>query len=227
MFSIGLDTVYMVDNISLLLERFLVNLSIAIPSYIVGTVLGLIITSVWFIKNNSRSSKYLKALCFLTEFFSNFIRSLSVLIIGLFVFFVFPHIGLNIPAYPIAIIALSLGTMGLSAELLKPAFSGTKEVIYEPALALGAKQHQTLRLIIPYVIRNNIPILVTTLITVIKDSVIFSALGIVEISKTASQLISFDYKALEVWILILLINFVFIQMIIALGKLLDKKLRSH
>lgn len=228
-----LDWKYIFTSISFLWDGFVLNLFLAIPAFIIGTILGLLFSSVQFIYTVSpklhtvkNQFKPVSLLNNLSIIFVSTIRSISVLLIGLFLFFTLPIIGIDVSSEIIAIIALSVGTSALLSELIRPALTSTLPIIHEPALALGSSHCRSLILLgIPYILRNNIPIFTTVLITVIKDSVIFSALGLHDISKKASQLINIDFKVIEVWITVLLINLVFIQLIFVFSKWLERKFR--
>lgn len=122
------------------------------------------------------------------------------------------------------IITFSLNSAAYSSEIL---FAGIKAIDtgqWDAAYTLGLSKYQTYRyIILPQVIRNNLPQLMNEFIDLLKESALISTIGAVELFRKAQYIANSTYLMFESYFFVALVYFIFILFISILQKVLEKK----
>ena len=131
--------------------------------------------------------------------FVSVIRGTPLLIQLFIIFYGFPALGVVLDPWPSAIIAFSLNVGGYAAETIRAALLSVPPGQWEAAAMVGLTRNQTLnRIILPQALRVAVPPLSNTLISLVKDTSLASAVLVTEITRKAQELAapSFDFFAL-------------------------------
>ena len=178
-----------------LLQASLVTLQIALFSsligFIGGTVLGII---------QSGTSALLRGL---VTIYVTIIRGTPMLLQITFFFLMLPYIGIVISPFYTAILAIGLNSSAYISQIIRSGIISVSQGQIEAAKTLGLSRYLTTRyIVLPQAIRVVVPALGNELITLIKDSSLASAIGVLELFKRGDIIISQAYNALGVYTLV-------------------------
>ena len=149
------------------------------------------------------------------RFYISVIRGTPLLVQLFIVFYGLPQIGLKIPSYPAAIIALSLNVGGYAAEIIRSSILSVPRGQFEAATTIGMPYAQSMRrIILPQAARIAVPPLSNTLLSLIKDTSLASVVLVPEllheaqIAAASSQqyLPLYIFAALYYWVVCWLVS---------------------
>ena len=114
------------------------------------------------------------------------IRGTPLLVQLFIVFFGLPEIGIDLPPYPAAILALSLNVGGYAAEIVRAAILSVPRGQYEAATVIGMDYRQSMRrIVLPQASRIAVPPLFNTLLSLIKDTSLCAVVLVPELFREA------------------------------------------
>lgn len=126
-----------------------------------------------------------------------------VLVQALFIFYGLPQVFGGISPIEAGIAAIALNSSAYFAEVIR---GGVKSIDYgqtEAALASGLSRTQTFRYVVwPQAVRRMIPGFGDLCIVCIKDTSVFSIIGVGEIVRQGQIFIATNFKALEVYLMV-------------------------
>ena len=149
------------------------------------------------------------------RFYISVIRGTPLLVQLFIVFYGLPEIGLKIPSYPAAIIALSLNVGGYAAEIIRASILSVPRGQYEAATTIGMDYAQSMRrVILPQAARIAVPPLSNTLLSLVKDTSLASVVLVPELLRKATDAASssteflpvYAFAALYYWVICWLIS---------------------
>ncbi len=157
-------------------------LSAGALSFMVGTVLGIVSFSNYHIAFPSR---IIRAYVFL-------LRGIPVYIQVLLFYFALPQlIGVNLPAFLAAALALGICSSAYVTEIVRAGLQAIPLNQWEAAYVLGYTQWQTLRFIIlPQLARIITPPLANESDALLKSTAILSSIGLLELTRVANNVVS-------------------------------------
>ena len=118
----------------------------------------------------------------LSRFYISVIRGTPLLVQLFIVYYGLPQIGLKIPSYPAAVIALSLNVGGYAAEIIRSSILSVPRGQFEAATTIGMSYSQSMRrIILPQAARIAVPPLSNTLLSLIKDTSLASVVLVPEL----------------------------------------------
>jgi len=175
-----------------LLEGTLITLSIALLSSILGFVGG---TIVGFLHCYSNA-----VIRTLVSIYVTAMRGTPMLIQISFIYLLLPQLGIQISAFFSAVLAIGFNSIAYISQIIKSGITSIDKEQIETAQVLGLSQTQTMRFIVfPQAIRVVVPSLVNEFITLIKDSSLASFIGVVELFKASSRIISYTYDPIPIY----------------------------
>jgi His/Glu/Gln/Arg/opine family amino acid ABC transporter permease subunit len=133
-------------------------------------------------------------------------RGTPLLVQILFIYFVLPSVGINLPAYTSGILALTLNAAAYISEVIRAGILSIDAGQMEAARALGMSYWQAMRrIILPQTFRRVVPPLTNEGIALLKDSSLVSVIGLTELARTGQELASRYAAPLTIWPLVALL----------------------
>lgn len=190
-----IDVAFIKSVLPQLLQASLVTLQIALCSSLIGFIGG---TALGVIQ--SGTSSLLRGLVTL---YVTIIRGTPMLLQITFFFLMLPHIGITISPLYTAILAIGLNSSAYISQIVRSGIASVSQGQIEAAKTLGLSRYLTIRyIILPQALRIVVPALGNELITLIKDSSLASAIGVLELFKRGDIIISQVFNALGVYTLV-------------------------
>lgn len=170
------------DSLLPLLEGMVLG---TIPLTAISFVIGLVIALLVALARISKG----RILRWIAATFISVVRGTPLLLQLFIVFYGLPGIGIVFDPWPSAIIAFSINVGGYAAEIIRAAILSIPKGQWEAASTIGLTRTQTLRFVIlPQAARVAVPSLSNTLISLVKDTSLASAVLVTEIIRKAQEL---------------------------------------
>ena len=175
----------------LLLAGLLITLKISSICLVLSFILG-------FLSAFARlsSSPMLKSISWL---YVETIRNTPLLIQIFLIYFVISPV-FNIPAFTSAVIALSLFEGAYSSEIIRSGIINIPKGQYEAAQSIGLSVAGTyIKIIIPQMLRQTLPMLAGQSVSLIKDSALVSTIAIYDLTMQGQRIVSETFLTFEIW----------------------------
>jgi polar amino acid transport system permease protein len=186
-------------------------------SLIAGTVIG-------FICGILRVSRY-RILRFIIGAWVDLIRGTPFLVQVFIIFFILPSIGIELEAFPAAVIALTNLAASFICEIVAGGILAVPSGQREAATASGLSGYQQLRyVVLPQAMRTILPPLVGQYVLLVKDSSVVSAIGVVDITRVGWLTVQRIPEGLMVFGLVGLLYFVICYPLINLSSVLERRM---
>ncbi len=141
------------------------------------------------------------------------------------IFFIFPDWGIQLDAFPAAVLALSILGTAFICEIVAGGIKAIDKGQWEAASASGLTVLQQLRLVIvPQAMRTILPPLVGQYVLLIKDSSVVSVIGVVELTRVGWVTVVRIPEGLMVFSLVGLLYFAISYPLIRLSNHLERKM---
>jgi His/Glu/Gln/Arg/opine family amino acid ABC transporter permease subunit len=181
------------DNLKLLLQGFMVNISVALVSMVLSLILGLLLTLARISKRRTLATP--------AGVWIDVWRNLPLIFIILYLFLalpewlknsyrdattgLFPELLTN-PQVVAAVIGLTLYNSAVLAEIMRAGIKSLERGQAEAAAAIGLPYRKAMRLIVlPQGLRRMVPAMVSQLITLTKDTSLISIISVQELVRQA------------------------------------------
>lgn len=100
-------------------------------------------------------------------------------------------IGIGLPTFWAAVVGLGIRSSAYQSQIFRSGIQAVDEGQIDAALSLGMSRLQTIRhIVLPQALRMSIPAWMNEYVIVLKDTSIALALGIVELTRQATYLVS-------------------------------------
>ena len=153
------------------------------------------------------------------------IRGTPFLVQIFVIFFILPGIGIELEAFPAAVIALTNLTASFITEIVAAGIIAVPKGQREAATASGLSHYQQLRFIVlPQAIRSILPPLVGQYVLLVKDSSVVSAIGVVDITRVGWLTVQRIPEGLMVFGLVGLLYFAICYPLINLSGFLERRM---
>ena len=193
------------------------TVAVAGLSLIAGTIIGFICGIIRAGRN--------KILRTIIGAWVDLIRGTPFLVQVFIIFFILPGIGIELEAFPAAVIALSNLTASFICEIVAGGILAVPKGQKEAATAAGLSQYQQLRFIVlPQAMRTIMPPLVGQYVLLIKDSSVVSAIGVVDITRVGWLTVQRIPEGLMVFGLVGILYFVICYPLINLSGFLERRM---
>jgi len=141
------------------------------------------------------------------------------------IFFILPDWGIQLDAFPAAVLALSILGTAFICEIVAGGIKAVDKGQWEAASASGLTALQQLRLVIvPQAMRTILPPLVGQYVLLIKDSSVVSVIGVVELTRVGWVTVVRIPEGLMVFSLVGLLYFAISYPLIRLSNHLERKM---
>ncbi|MEN3753475.1 amino acid ABC transporter permease [Mangrovibacter sp. SLW1] len=146
-------------------------------------------------------------------------RGTPVLAQLLLCFYLPSQLGLNLPVFLAAAIALTLNTAAYQSQILKSGFASISPGQLEAAAICGLSPRQILwRIQVPQVLRLTLPSLLSELIDVVKASAVVYVIALTDLMRVGQQLASSTYQPLQVYLSVALIYLALTSLLALIGR---------
>jgi polar amino acid transport system permease protein len=167
------------------------TMKLGLASAILGTVLGLVLALL-------RRSPY-RALNWPAYAYIEFFRTTPPLVQIIWLYYGLPLlVGVDLGAFGSAAVALGLNIAAFLAEIFRAGIAGVDRTQWQAARVLGLRFTDTLRFVIlPQAVRNVLPPIGTTIIYLIKDTALASAIGTPELLRVGQLVANETFRPAE------------------------------
>ncbi len=203
-----------------LLRGTLVTLKIAFFSSLFGFVGGTILGFIHCSHNAVVRS--------LVTLYVTLFRGTPMLIQIPFFYYLLPHIGIELSLFTTAVIAIGLNSTAYISQIVRSGIMSVPAGQKEAAQVLGFTHFQIMRYIVfPQAIRLVIPALLNEFITLIKDSSLASTIGVVELFKEGTIIISRTYAVIPIYCAIAAIYLCLTTGISVIASIIERKMNIN
>ncbi len=198
-----------------LLEGALVTIEVSLLAILLGIVVGVILVIAmqtgWRVAHAIARAHI------------SFARGTPLLIQILIVYVVLPAVGLDIPRFWAGVIALSLNSGAYIAEMIRGGLTAIPKGQFEAARALSMPRSLIWRHItLPQIFSLILPPLTVELTALVKGSALVSVIGVIEMTRTAQQVIASTYQPVEIWLTVGTLYFALCFVLGALTRRLER-----
>jgi His/Glu/Gln/Arg/opine family amino acid ABC transporter permease subunit len=159
-------------------------------------------------------------------FYVEAIRGTPLLVQIFFVYYVLPAVGVSLPEFPAALVALSVNAGAYIAEIFRAGIQSIDVGQMEAARSLGMTYPQSMRLVIlPQAVRRVLPPLTNEGIALLKDSSLVSVMGMSELTRRGQELTSTYAAPMTVWPIVALLYLLMTLPLTRLAQYLEVRWR--
>jgi polar amino acid transport system permease protein len=186
------------DFLPILLQGCLVTTELTLAALVVSTVLGF----VWALMRLSPVA----LLRWPATSFITFIRGIPIIVQLFYMYFVLPELGIQLSAFQAGFIGLGVAYSSYQAENFRSGIQAIDHGLIEAAQSLGMPPVLVMRRVtLPLAIRVFLPPYGNTMIMMLKDSSIASAITVGELTKGGQLIAASTFKNLTVFSLVALL----------------------
>ena len=197
------------------LEGMVVTIKIAVAVLLTGLALGLLLATL-------RAWRLL-ALNALIIVFVDIFRALPPLVLILLIYFGLPNVGINLPAFAVLWLVLSLVLAAFAEEIFWAGILSIPRGQWEAARSTGLGFLGTLiYIVLPQAIRLTVPPITNRTLAITKNTALGTVIGVPEILNQASTAVSFSGNATPLMMGALAYVILFIP-VVALGRWLETR----
>ena len=186
----------------ILLPGLIYTIPLTLISFALGLLLAIIVAIV--------RVRRIRVLSQIFRFYVWVFRGTPLLVQLFIIFYGLPNIGLNIEAVPSAIIAFSLNVGAYASETIRGSILAIPKSQTEGAIACGLSMSQAMvHIILPQAIRNCVPALFNTFISLVKDTSLAANITITEMFMATQRIVAITYEPLALYIEVAIIYLLF------------------
>lgn len=194
-----------------------VTIPLTILSFAVSLVLGLMLAIVQVAN--------VKVLNQISRFYVWVFRGTPLIVQLFIIFFGLPSLGVNIDAFPAAIMAFGLNLAAYNAEVFRASILAIPVGQYEAAYMVGLSYVQTMvKVILPQAFPIAFPSLFNNLISLLKDTSLAFSITVVEMFATAKQVATRTYEPFALYCETAVIYLVFSTALSSLQRWLEGRM---
>lgn len=197
-----------------------VTISLSFFAVILGTFLGIFLALFKLSKN-----PILKAI---SSCYIEFLRGTPILVQLYIIYYGLPSLGIELPDFLAAIIALSLNSGAYVAEIIRAGIESIDKGQMEASRSLGFNYIQSMKsIVIPQALRNILPALGNEFITIIKESAIVSVISIKDLMYNSDTVRSNTFQPFEPLIISAIIYFILTFTLSKLMSHFERRLKAR
>lgn len=156
-----------------------------------------------------------------------FVRAVPLLLQMFFIFFGLPALGIEMPVFLSAVLAMTLWMGANTAEVVRGAIQSIPRGQTEAALSTGLTYWQSMRyVVIPQALRRMLPPFVGLCTILIKDTSLTAIIGVFELTRAAQETIERTFRSFEIYLVVAAIYFALCFPLTSLSRLLERRLAT-
>lgn len=204
-------------NFDFLMSGLALSLGLAIISILIGALIGLILAFALTSKN--------RAAMIPAQVYVTVIRNLPILVLVLFAFFALPQMGFRLDKIKSFVLVLSIYSGAYLAEVFRAGLLSIPKGLSEAGLAIGLTPMQICGSVIaPLMLRNVLPSLSSTIISLFKDTSLAAAIAVPELTFAARKINVESFRVIETWMVTSAIYVATCFLIAALMRFVERRL---
>jgi polar amino acid transport system permease protein len=204
-------------SFDLLLQGLALSLALAVMAIAIGCVIGLV-TAFGLLSKNGLVRRP-------AQIYVTIIRNTPILVLILFTYFALPEMGLRLGKIESFVATLAIYSGAYLAEIFRGGLLAVPKGLKEAGLAIGLRQSQIRNtIIIPLMLRNVLPSLSSTLISLFKDTSLAAAIAVPELTFEARKINVETFRVIETWIVASLLYVATCSVLAALLRQLEKRM---
>jgi His/Glu/Gln/Arg/opine family amino acid ABC transporter permease subunit len=189
------------ESLPYLLRGALSTVIMSLAVIVIGTALGVLLGVLRFVPWRWLA----EGLGWLVEL----ARAVPLLLLMFFIFFGLPALGVKIPTYPAAVVAMSLWMMVNTAEVVRGGIQSIPKGQFEAARSVGLGWLGTMRhVLFPQAVRRMLPSFVGLCTILVKDTSLAAIIGVFELTRAAQETIERTFRSFEIYLVAAAIYFV-------------------
>jgi glutamine transport system permease protein len=201
----------------LLMQGLGMSLALAVGSILIGCLIGL--AAAFALIAKGRAPRWLAGV------YVAAIRNTPILVLVLFTYFALPQLGLRLDKIQSFILTLSVYSGAYLAEVFRAGLINVPKGLREAGLAIGLTPRQISRsIVLPVMIRNVLPSLGSTFISLFKDTSLAAAIAVPELTYYARKINVESFRVIETWMVTSLLYVVTCAVLAALLRALEARL---
>ena len=139
----------------------------------------------------------------------SFVRGTPSLIQIFLVYYVLPLVGIDLPAFTAGVVALGLNSSAFMAEIVRAGLTTVPHGQFEAGRSLGLKPTVLYgRVLLPQIFAAMLPNLINEFTIVLKGTALVSLITVVEVTRTAQQIMNENYRPIETFLAAAIVYFV-------------------
>jgi polar amino acid transport system permease protein len=207
----------LVNSLPFFFKGLWMTVAVSGLSLIAGTIVGFTCGIL-----RATGNKFIK---FIIGAWVDLIRGTPFLVQIFIIFFILPGIGIELEAFPCAVIALSNLAASFICEIVAGGILAVPSGQREAATASGLSGYQQLRyIVLPQAMRTILPPLVGQYVLLVKDSSVVSAIGVVDLTRVGWLTVQRVPEGLMVFGLVGILYFAVCYPLINLSSFLEKRM---
>jgi His/Glu/Gln/Arg/opine family amino acid ABC transporter permease subunit len=204
-------------SFDLLLEGLALSLGLAFAAILAGCIIGLfvafaLVSKTAFVRSPAR-------------IYVTIIRNTPILVLVLFTFFAMPQLGVRLGKIESFIVTLAIYSGAYLAEVFRGGLLSVAPGLREAGLAIGLTEGQIrTSIMMPIMIRNVLPSLSSTFISLFKDTSLAAAIAVPELTFEARKINVETFRVIETWMVTSCLYVVTCSVLAALLRLAERRL---
>ena len=155
------------------------------------------------------------------------VRAVPLLLQMFFIFFGLPALGVEIPVFLSAVLAMTLWMAVNSTEVFRGAVQSIAVGQSEAAYSTGLGYWKTMRfVVVPQAVRRMLPPFVGLCTILIKDSSLAAIIGVFELTRAAQETIERTFASVEIYLFAAAVYFVICFPLTSLSRRLEARLST-
>ncbi len=193
------------------------SLGLAFVAIAIGCVIGLV-TAFGLLSKQS----FLRRLA---QVYVTIIRNTPILVLVLFTFFAMPQMGIRLGKIESFVATLAIYSGAYLAEVFRGGLLAVPNGLKEAGLAIGLTQAQIRSsIVIPLMLRNVLPSLSSTMISLFKDTSLAAAIAVPELTFEARKINVESFRVIETWMVTSMLYVATCSVLAALLRRLEKRM---
>jgi polar amino acid transport system permease protein len=190
---VKLELRYAVEALPALVQGALVTLETSLLAIILGVAVGVGLTVL-----RQTAVRPVEWGC---QAYMSVMRGTPLFIQVLMVYYVLPAVGLDIPRFFAGVIALSLNSGAYVTEILRGGLSAIPRGQVDAARSVGMPRSLIWRhILLPQAFVLVLPPLTVEFTSLLKASALLSVIAVVELTRTAQQIVAATFRPVELWL---------------------------
>jgi His/Glu/Gln/Arg/opine family amino acid ABC transporter permease subunit len=180
-------------NFDKLLFGLALGLALAVVAILAGTAIGMVCAFASTGRNRLIKSA--------VGVYVSVIRNTPILVIVLLVFFALPQLGIRLDKYQSFVASLAVYAGAYLTEVFRAGLNGVPAGVIDAGRAIGLTSLQVAAYVtFPIMMRNSLPAMGTTFISLFKDTSIATVIAVPELTFQARKINVETFRVVEAWL---------------------------